>query len=111
MGDGEGPILRHSLQFVARAPRIRVEDFVRLIVVADDDAHVAADGLQNARFGEDAERHAPDDGDALVDLRLDAREKLFVVGILGAHALEDFGFHRAAHFADEDGVAVCEFIE
>ncbi len=111
MGDGEGPVFGHALEFVPCAPGVGIEEFVCFIVIADDDTHVAADGLEDAGLWEDAEGDAPDDGDALVDLCFDTGEELFVVGVFGTHAFEDFWFHGGAHFAHEDGVAMREFGE
>ena len=46
---------------------IGVDDFVRLVVVADDEPHVAALRLRDFRLGVEAELHAPHHRDALVN--------------------------------------------
>ena len=91
---------------MALAPGVGEEDFLLLVVVADDEPHVSAPRLRvHALLGEDAESHAPEDGDAGIHLLANASGELLEPRVLLPHAVDDLRIHRLADLVDVDHVA------
>src|SRR5574344_1974275 len=108
VGDGEGLVLRHALELVPGAPGVGEENLVRLRIVADDETHVSAGGLRQTGLGKHAERDAPEERNALVDLRRDALEESLETRVLETRFQDDLGQHRSGNRGDRHDVAADE---
>ena len=95
---------------MVRAPRVRVDEFVRLVVVADDEPHVSAFRLRDFGLGIKSEFHAPHHGDSLVNFLRHLAFEFLELALLfhGLGVLQRRGIHRSVDFPDVDHAHPCE---
>ena len=90
-GGGEGVGCTHAFELVSWSPGIRVDDFVVILVVSDDEAHVTASALGNALFRKDSDLEGPEERSASVNVVADLLLESIEGSSLGAHFTEAWG--------------------